>query len=223
MRELQEKFNIHYTLLEAHLENYIPKQTIPLVLEELRPHFIQLCFKAPRGRIYGTYQPKFSERKLIFHQITVNNNLKEDLFLSVFLHELAHFHTFLTYKNKVAPHGVEWKINFQSLLKKFFEQDVFREEKIKLWIKDQILDVSKIRHSCNFDFLTQDQAKKEIVIPENASQLAYVKESEKFYFQNQLYIKMKNLRVNALCLQVKSNKKYLIRQVAIVKLEFENN
>jgi SprT protein len=41
------------------------------------------------------------------------------------LHELAHLLTFEQYKNRVEPHGKEWKNNYSKLLVKFIQKKIF--------------------------------------------------------------------------------------------------
>ena len=66
------------------------------------------------------------------HQITVNRNLNSYAFLVTYLHEVAHLLTYLTYKNKVLPHGEEWKSSFRTIFEPILEEDLLPDELIKV-------------------------------------------------------------------------------------------
>ncbi|MDQ7948113.1 MAG: sprT domain-containing protein, partial [Pedobacter sp.] len=46
-------------------------------------------------------------------------------FLVTTVHEFAHLLTWNDYKNKVKPHGNEWKSNFKRMMQPFFDIDAF--------------------------------------------------------------------------------------------------
>ncbi|MDP3667508.1 MAG: SprT-like domain-containing protein, partial [Sediminibacterium sp.] len=62
------------------------------------------------------------------HRISVNGNLNKYEFLITLLHELAHLLTFEQFKNRVEPHGKEWKKQYSLLLVDFVQQRVFPTE-----------------------------------------------------------------------------------------------
>jgi hypothetical protein len=62
------------------------------------------------------------------HRISVNGNLNKYEFLITLLHELAHLLTFEQFKNRVEPHGKEWKTNYSSLLIDFVKRNVFPQD-----------------------------------------------------------------------------------------------
>lgn len=59
--------------------------------------------------------------------ITLNAMANPYRFLLTFLHELAHYDVFSTYKMRKKPHGVEWKAAFFELTKPFLTSHYFAE------------------------------------------------------------------------------------------------
>lgn len=93
--------------------NFLPDQVSAYIRKTLQTEGVQLKLSPSRKSKLGDY--RFNRRTGI-HQISVNIDLDEEEFFVTYLHELAHKKCFDRYGNKVAPHGVEWKLEFQKLL-----------------------------------------------------------------------------------------------------------
>lgn len=104
------------------LAQFLPSGAYPLVLKYLRLYPVQLSITKSRATKYGDYS--FHTLRLE-HKITINGNLNVYEFLITLLHELAHLITFVQYKNKVAPHGEEWKNNYRFILTEFINTSIF--------------------------------------------------------------------------------------------------
>ena len=72
-------------------------------------------FKIVKGRKtkWGDFRPRNLNGK---PQITVNGDLNPYSFLITTLHEFAHLQTFEQFRNRVLPHGEEWKATYRQLL-----------------------------------------------------------------------------------------------------------
>ncbi len=57
------------------------------------------------------------------HTITINHNLNQSSFFITLVHEIAHLKTYQHYKNRVAPHGQEWKQAFRELMIPFLNTE----------------------------------------------------------------------------------------------------
>ena len=55
----------------------------------------------------------------------MNGTLNNYSFLITLIHELAHLLTFTQYKNRVEPHGREWKRIYGTMMKDFLTPDIF--------------------------------------------------------------------------------------------------
>lgn len=82
----------------------------------------------PRESVYGDYtSPMFNQP----HKITVNGNQNKYAFFITTLHEFAHLLTWEKFRNKVKPHGAEWKNEFKLLANPYLKQDIFPAELAK--------------------------------------------------------------------------------------------
>nr|WP_307866719.1 SprT-like domain-containing protein [Pedobacter sp. ASV19] len=107
------------------LTQYMPPAAAPLIAKWI--DYFQCEFKISRNRAtkLGDYRHPF---KNAGHKISVNNDLNRYAFLVTTVHEFAHLLTWNEYKNKVRPHGQEWKNNFKRMMSPFLEQSVFPED-----------------------------------------------------------------------------------------------
>lgn len=110
---------------EHILSQYMPAAAAPIIAKWI--DYFQCEFKISRGRAtkLGDYRHPY---KGAGHKISVNNNLNCYAFLVTTVHEFAHLLTWNDHKNKVKPHGEEWKYNFKRMMVPFLEQCVFPED-----------------------------------------------------------------------------------------------
>ena len=107
---------------EQILAQYMPAAAAPLIARWI--DYYQCEFKISRNRAtkLGDYRHPFKSEG---HKISVNNNLNAYAFLVTTVHEFAHLLTWNDHKNKVRPHGEEWKRNFKRMMQPFLEQQIF--------------------------------------------------------------------------------------------------
>ena len=110
------------TDLEAALSRFIPLAAVPLACQMLREHPHHINITPPRSTKHGDFSVRHDREK---HQITVNGNLNPYAFLITLMHELAHLITYNQFKNRVKPHGEEWKNNFKKTLGPFLKLGIF--------------------------------------------------------------------------------------------------
>ncbi|HBS85075.1 MAG: hypothetical protein A2W91_07550 [Bacteroidetes bacterium GWF2_38_335] len=108
------------------LKRYLPEKSIEYVFYILKEKEVHLIITKERNTKLGDYRNPFKEKG---HRITVNGDINKFEFLFIFLHEMAHMNTWILYKNRVMPHGQEWKEEFVKILReavnlKFFPEDV---------------------------------------------------------------------------------------------------
>ena len=103
------------------IQNHIPSQAIPRVLELLEHDNLVVLVKKERKTRHGDYR-KLPNGK---HQITINNNLNIYRFLITLVHEIAHFEAYNSFGRFIKPHGLEWKRTFQHLMLPFINPEVF--------------------------------------------------------------------------------------------------
>ena len=104
------------------LAQYMPAQAAPLIAKWI--DYFQCEFKIAKTRStkLGDYRHPYRDKG---HRISVNFNLNHYAFLVTTVHEFAHLLTWNDFKNKVKPHGLEWKKNFQRMMVPFFDMNIF--------------------------------------------------------------------------------------------------
>ncbi|RAJ19116.1 SprT-like family protein [Gelidibacter algens] len=117
-----------FAFMHNTLQEYIPYQAIPDVIELLRHDNLVVKIKNERKTRHGDYR-KLPNNK---HQITINSNLNHYRFLVTLIHEIAHFEAFNSYGRYIKPHGKEWKHTFQILMLPFLNPRVFPNELLPL-------------------------------------------------------------------------------------------
>ena len=114
--------------MQNMLNQYIPEQSLQMVLQLLDHDHLVVKIKNERKTRHGDYKRLPNNR----HQITVNSNLNTYRFLVTLIHEIAHFETYKKYGRTIKPHGIEWKRTFQHLMLPFLNPDVFPESLLPL-------------------------------------------------------------------------------------------
>lgn len=106
----------------AILAKYLPAAAAPLIARWVDYFKCEFKISRKRSTKLGDYRHPFRGSG---HRISVNHDLNPFAFLVTTVHEFAHLLTWNEYKNKVKPHGQEWKHNFRRLMKPFFELNIF--------------------------------------------------------------------------------------------------
>ena len=117
--------------MQHTLQDYIPKQALPHVLELLKHDHLVIKIKNERKTRHGDYR-KLPNNK---HQITINANLNTYRFLITLIHEIAHFEAYQHHGRYIKPHGKEWKRIFQHLMLPMLNPQIFPEPLLPLLAK----------------------------------------------------------------------------------------
>lgn len=104
------------------LADFLPEGTFDRVVSYIHHYKVHLTISKQRKSVLGDYRHSGWGSH---HRISVNGNLNKYEFLITLLHELAHLLTYELHKNRVEPHGKEWKANYSRLLVDFVQQKVF--------------------------------------------------------------------------------------------------
>ena len=107
------------------LAQYMPPAAAPVIARWI--DYFQCEFKIAKGRSskLGDYRHPYQGAG---HKISVNNDMNPYAFLVTTVHEFAHLLTWNDHKNKVKPHGSEWKHNFKRMMNPFLEQQIFPDD-----------------------------------------------------------------------------------------------
>ncbi len=168
-------------------------------------------FKIKRARQtkFGDYRHDFRTSK---HTITINNDLNQYAFLVTYLHEVAHLVTFNEYKGRVSPHGIEWKNNFVKVVQPILNERTFPTN-VLLALNNYFKNPKA--SSCSDPILYN--VLKRFDKPTGKVLLSSLKIGDHFYFNKKEFKKLESKRTRCVCLEVGSNRKYLISEIADVE------
>lgn len=127
---MQLKLNISFypekeLEIQHALEPFIPKKSLYYVCSYLAEKNVFLKITRSRKTKYGDFRAEFKSKPCI---ITINHDLNKFAFLITLVHEMAHMECWLKHKNKVKPHGKEWKNCFKDLMQPYFLNKLFPTE-----------------------------------------------------------------------------------------------
>ncbi|MDD3772902.1 MAG: transcription elongation protein SprT [Weeksellaceae bacterium] len=194
------------------LEKYLPKDALPFINSWIDKNPIQIKILPSRKTKLGDYR---FLKDLNRHQITIDAYLKPEAFFFVLTHEIAHLLVYNKFKNKVSPHGDEWKLQFGVLLM----------ESIMIYPKE--LQAFIYKHALN--------PKASVTADKNLHQLLFLEEKhwdylvenlnegQHFILGNKIFEKGRKRKTRYLCKDIRTQKMYLVRGQAVVEkiIEYE--
>jgi len=195
--------------LEA-IKRYIPGKAAQLVLDYLNLHKVHLTITKERKSVLGDYRHATTYNN---HRISVNGTLNQYSFLITLIHELAHLITFTQYKNRVDPHGKEWKRIYGIMLQDFLQPEIFPSD-LLYYLNDSLHDLPA--SSCSDEKLMRVLKKYD----ENNGLVLVEQITEGKLFdagKGKLFRKGKKLRKRYQCIEVATGKLYLFSPIYEVK------
>ncbi len=147
--------------------------------------------------------------------ISVNDEPNRYRFIITLIHEIAHLKTFIEYKNRVMPHGKEWKNNFRVLLHDFGIRHFFQNEEKLVQIFDIVFDNPTATAGIDLE-LEKCYQKYDAQHSEDECFLSDLPIDAFFIYRQQLYQKKKVMRTRALCKQIVNNRMYGISLSSMV-------
>ena len=203
------------TIIQNHisiLEKYMPSQAAELVAQWIVEAPCQFKIAASRKSKFGDYRPPFRGKG---HRISVNHDLNPYAFLITTVHEFAHLQTWEEHRNKVLPHGPNWKSNFKKLMQPFFAMDFFPEDikkAVSVYLANpgasSCSDLNLFRTLQKYDPVREDHSILEN-LPKNSTFLIS---------SGRVFEKGEKLRKRYRCVEKPSGKVYLFNPLAEVKV-----
>lgn len=187
---------------KAVLSKYIPESSIPIIINWLSRSNVQLNISKSRSTKLGDYRPPYRQS---YHRISVNHDLNKYQFLLTLVHEMAHLKTFEEYKNKVSPHGKEWKSNFRQLMEPFLNESVFPVELLPAVNKYLINPSSSTSNTSLLNELRKYDGPKDYLT------LDEIPFQSKFRIHNGVvFKKIEKMRKRYKCLRLDNNRMYVV-------------
>lgn len=147
--------------------------------------------------------------------ITINSDLNSYQFLLTYIHEVAHLHAFIRYGPRIQAHGIEWKSTFQQLMQPVLS-DKYLPIDLLIPLRKHMIN-PKASSSTDL-FLAKELSKYDLQEGEKLFFLSDVRPGEIFELKGRRFEKGETRRTRVLCREVSSGKKYLIAQLAKVKM-----
>ena len=138
--------------LSRQLAPFLPSGTETLCASWLIQNRTNLRIARPRKTKLGDFRPAQPGKP---HRISVNKDLDPLQFLITFTHEIAHVQTWDRFRNKVAPHGKEWKTCYQTHLGEILALDALSPEQTTALRKHRANPKASSSSDCHIQALTR--------------------------------------------------------------------
>lgn len=190
-------------------QKFLPQGFEGYVVDLFFEHSISFKIVPPRKTKLGDFRGGSRMEKPM---ITVNGDLNPYSFLITTLHEFAHLHTFLKFKNNVSPHGDEWKNAFRKLLIPIIDSGKLPKD-IEIALMNSL--VSTKASSCS-DINLSRVLQKYDEVKEGVEILERLPKNTKFAINGKHFIKGDLRRKKFLCQELKSGRLFLVNALAEV-------
>ncbi|MFD1768134.1 SprT-like domain-containing protein [Sphingobacterium suaedae] len=194
------------------LSKYMPAAAAPIISTWINDTGCQFRISRSRKTKLGDYTAPFRGAS---HRISINHDLNPFAFLITTIHEFAHLYTYQHYKNKVKPHGVEWKSSYKELMYPFLRLSIFPTDvaqAIVHYMKNpaasSCTDLELYRTLRRYDLNTAAHRTVESLAANSLFSIP----------DGRIFQKKEKLRKRYKCVEINTNKVYLFHAVAEVIL-----
>jgi hypothetical protein len=199
-------------------ERYFPPTAVDYCYQLWKQYNFQFRVSRHRRTRLGDY--RYSSDK--GHQISVNGSLHPYAFLFTYVHEVAHLLTQQQFSNWPAgkrkpvfrPHGPEWKAHFRNLMQPLLNTEVFP---LTLRTALQRHMINPAASSGADPALVSAFRAFDAVRTDNKVLLADLPYGNTFHLNGRTFVKESSRRTRALCLDLKSKRKYTVSEAAWVE------
>lgn len=198
------------------LDKYLPQGAFDLIAPLFEQYAVQLIITKERKTILGNYRPPIPFKET-HHRISINGNLNPYQFLVTLVHEFAHLVAFVHYKNRIAPHGIEWHQIYVQLLTPFIHQGLFPDDvTVQLKISLQKVRASSCSDPALFKLLSKYD--KDAMNDKEVVFLSDLIVGDYFVMEDgRMFYIVEKKRTRYVCVECNSHKRYLIAAIAKVK------
>ena len=148
------------------------------------------------------------------HEITVNGTLNRYTFLLTLIHEIAHQHVKIDHPGRVQPHGREWKSKFRALMLPVLNPDVFPDDILRPLSRH----MRNPKASSSADPVLHQALGQHNPVPSEGPRVGELAPGDSFIYRNHPYKVLKHNRTRSLCLQLKTQRKYLVPMMIEVRI-----
>ena len=200
------------------LSKYIPSAAAPIISQWINDSGCRFKVTRSRASKLGDYRSPYRNEP---HQITINHDLNPYSFLITTVHEFAHLKTWQEHKNKVKPHGAEWKENFKRLMDAFLKLHIFPEDVNLALIRYMNNPAASSCTDLNLYRILKTYDAGETT----ATTIDHIEFHTYFATRNgRVFQKMEKLRKRYKCMDVKTQRIYLFHPIAeVFPVEMNSN
>lgn len=169
-------------------------------------------FKLSKSRSSKLGDYRFDPR-IKSHTVTLNLDLNPYQFLITYVHEVAHR---VVHKagGRQKPHGIEWKTCFQRLMLPLLRPEVFPDDILRALAKH----MKNPKASSAADPALMGVLSKYDETHTSGHVLKDLQLDTAFSFRKRIFKKLQEKRTRAVCLELKTGRRYLIPMVAEVEI-----
>lgn len=191
------------------LSKYLPKGAEELIWEWITRFPLDFKVVRPRKTKLGDFRFQGNNDRPM---ITINGNLNRYSFLITSVHELAHFYAFEKYGRRIVAHGKEWQLTYREMMKPVLDLNLFPKD-VEIAVVNSLISVKAgscsdpnlFRVLKNYDSESVGLYLDELPMGAN------------FRFQDRIFKKTGKRRTRFECVELKTNRKYLISGIAEVE------
>ena len=190
-------------------EKFVPQTAVSYCNKLYEKIGFEFKIKKARQTKLGDYRFDPNSNR---HTITINNDLNPYSFLVTYLHEVAHLIAFKKYGNRVQPHGKEWKQCFTEIAEPMLSGQVF-DQRILMALSKYFKNpkASSCSDPMLYNILKKFDNKETL-------QLKDIAIRQSFVFNKRQFKKLEKKRTRSICLELKTNRKYAIAEIAEVDM-----
>lgn len=191
------------------LRQHVPPASLEYSLYLWKNHPFDLTITKTRQSKVGDFTARRDRR---YQRITLNHDLNPYLFLTTYIHEVAHLHVYVQFGNRVDPHGDEWKNVFKKLMVPLLQDNIFPPEILHLLS-------SHMQNPKASSFADAELTRAFRLFDKNADKFAClsdIPEGSIFRFQDRFFKKGKLKRTRIVCSEIKTKRNYLIPAEVLV-------
>lgn len=195
------------------LKSHLPHKSFPLIEKWISELNILVKIKKRRDTKLGD----FTLNRKGEYLISINNDLNKYAFLITLTHEIAHAFVWEEYKQKVLPHGKQWKLTFKKMMLNLLNAEIFPDDVLRALSKHLINPKASTVNDYELSIILRKYDKEQITT------VTDVPEGSTFTIKNgREFIKLEKLRKRYKCKEIDSNKIYLFNPLAAVDLSHNN-
>ena len=196
---------------EKILAQYIPQEACATITKWINYYRAELKITKGRSTKLGDYRHPYNGAG---HRISVNHNLNQFAFLITLVHEFAHLITWEKHRNKVKPHGEEWKEYYRRMMIPFLEMELFPKDVDKALFAYMLNPAAS---SCT-DMNLQRILKQYDPVQHQKPTVEQVPLKALFEFRKRIFRKEEQVRKRYKCTEIATKKIYLFSPLAEVTI-----